>query len=355
MFNKSKVTTALKGLVGWRQPSNPGYAILDSDNLTSRSGYYINDNPFAKVEYLKDCIDYELISNADFNTFLDRIQETSIADVCSRVFNQADYIDRQLLFQHAQNKVNLEQQQSGFVGYQFCISQEKNVAIRINRVLCDFYGTGSITLYLFNSEQKTAVSTKTIAINSDHVVSSLGWELDNSGNTYKGKYYIGYVVNGDVTPYKRDYENSNLQSCITYLNVQSVEVAGHTSAVLFDLDNAENTSNTHGLNFDISVYDDYTDLIINNEVLFSRAVYLNTCITSISSYLNSLRSNRIERLGKENLLRATVEIEGQTGENALKITGLRPQLNGELKTIAKEIQKLKDGYTGINLKMITLS
>jgi len=41
MINITKIQTALSGLVGFKQPYNPDYAIVDSTNQASSSGYYI--------------------------------------------------------------------------------------------------------------------------------------------------------------------------------------------------------------------------------------------------------------------------------------------------------------------------
>ncbi len=59
MFDKTKLNTSLYGVVGFRQPLNPTYAVVDASNLISRTGYIINDNPYAKVEFLFDNMDFE--------------------------------------------------------------------------------------------------------------------------------------------------------------------------------------------------------------------------------------------------------------------------------------------------------
>jgi hypothetical protein len=357
MFNKTKISDNLYGIVGWRQSNNPDYDILDSDNCASRSGYYINDNPFAKIEYLKDTQDYPDLTDDNFNENIANLQKSAITDICSRVFNEASYIDRNLLFINEHNKVNIETLISnGFVGYEIEIDSTKNIAIKITRLICDFANTGEFTLYLFSSAKKHAIYSQVITVVSDNHVETLNWVLDNTNNLYKGSYYIGYFTDEfSLQPYSRDYENSNVQSCFSFLEIEPFNVPNTIDDRLWDLTKMQGESNCFGLNFDITVYEDYTDLIIQNEHLFARAIYLNCVIMAINSYVSSITSNRNERFSKENLLRATVEIEGQTGENALRITGLRPQLNAELKTITQEIEKLKEGYFGKSIQIITLS
>lgn len=70
MLDVSKIKSSLSGLVGFEQPFNPDYDIVDLENLLSESGYYVTSNAYAKIEYIKDCQDYKDISDADFNTVL---------------------------------------------------------------------------------------------------------------------------------------------------------------------------------------------------------------------------------------------------------------------------------------------
>lgn len=376
MFDHTKITGSLYGIVGFRQPLNTDYAVIDADNLISRSGYIINDNPYAKPEFLYDNMDFVSAvpavadnplttgvdesapakATTDFNVLLKNLQKSAISDICSRVFNQADYIDRNLMFVNAMNKVNLETMPTGFVGYRLRIANDKNVAVKITRCLLDFSGTGSITLLLFNTASKTALQTKAVTITSDHQEVVLNWVIDNQSTTYKGEYYIGYVSNElAVTPYKRDYENSVVASKISMIDYYSVRVLNHTAASLFDLTKIEGDANTWGLNFDITVYEDFTNQIINNEHLFARAIYLQSVINCIRNYSTSLRSNRNQRISNELINRAIIEIEGQNAEGTLRIVGLRSELTKELASVAKEVQKLKDGYFSNGITMTTLN
>ena len=96
MFNASKIKTNLYGVVGFRQPFNPTYAILDVDNSSSASDQWVSENQHCKVEFLYDTQDYSGLSDAEFNEALKNLQEDAIVNTCSRVFNKPDYIDRQV-------------------------------------------------------------------------------------------------------------------------------------------------------------------------------------------------------------------------------------------------------------------
>lgn len=359
MFNASTISGKLVGSVGFRQPYNPDYAIIDSDNLASRSGLFVTDNPMIKVEYIKDNQDYISISDADFNTFLKNKQKDSIIAVANAVFNMPDFIDRQVLYKNASNKVDLETLPNGFVGYKIQVDSNKNIAFEITRMLLDFSGSGDIELMLFNTASKTPLFTEVVTISSDHQEVELNWIVDNSGDTYKGDYYLGYLSNyvdiGTLQPYKRDYNFGEVESIITHLCIQKGYVNGHTTNTLFDLEDWDGMSETTGINPDITIYYDFTDLIVQNERLFARAIQMDMQINFLSEMLHSLRVNRNERLGEKHTLKLIVEIEGQTSDSAVKVTGLRPLLFRELGRVKNEIEKLRDGYFGMGYFTDTLS
>jgi hypothetical protein len=356
MFNRTTVITDLYGLVGFRQPLDPDYDVVDANNLVSRSGYYVNDNPFAKIEILKDVQDYRSASDAQFNAYLKQIQQTAISNVCNQVFNRRSFNDRNMLYKNAQNLDTVETLPTGFVGYRIEVTPEKNIAFKITRVLCGFSGTGTFTLYLYNTGQKTAIQSKEITITKAGQEVILNWEVNNTGETYKGDYYVGYLTKDlTIEPYARDYRNSNVLSKYSGIDIYPVSFPKHTAVTIPNLKHEQGSSLAFGINLDITVYDDFTDLIIQNENLFAYAIYLDCVIMFLSNYLSSLRSNPNQREGGQNIARIMAEIEGQDGENVSKITGLRPSLLGELANINKEIQKLQAGYFGDEPQIITLS
>ena len=344
MIDVAKIQDSLIGLIGFKQPFNPDYAIVDSDNQLSKSGYFVTDNPYSKIEYIKDNQDYLQISNADFNTVLKQLKESAISNVCNQVFSEYDFLDRNLLFKNATKKVNTNVLPIGFVGYEIEVCNVKNVAFKINRVLLDFQGTGTIKLLLWNTSSLYPLYTKEITITSDHQSEVLDWVLDNSNNTYKGDYYIGYNTQGlTVTPYARDYENGNVMSNFKYLEIEQISVKNHNSEQLFDVSTYDGLSEDTGLNLDISVYDDYTDFVINNSYLFARAIQLDCQIQCIQLYLSSLRSNINQALSSQLYEKIMIELEGTSADSMIKVKGLKNQLIGEITSIRNEIQKIKIG------------
>lgn len=356
MFQVDKIKSNLYGIVGFRQPFDPAFSILDTDNQISRSGYYVTDNPYVKIESILSVQDYKDISNDDFNLYLKRKQESSIINVCNQVFSGFDYIDRNLLYKNANNKTEQESLQDGFVGYKICVSSEKNIAFKITRVLLDFDTTGDFKLLLFNTNKSEPIYSKDITITDAQQEVILNWAVDNSDVTYKGDYYLGYIKTTDTPiPYKRNHNNSSRMSYFSKLSFDKVQVKNHLTETLFDLDLEDGLSEDIGINPDITVYDDFTSVILQNEHLLARAIYLDMIISVLRDYSYSLRSNGSERKSEDLAIRILAEIEGQTGSDVLTITGLRPQLLGEISQIGMELKKLRVGYFNNSIKSSTLT
>ena len=352
MIQVSKIQNALIGIVGFNQPYNPSYAIVDADNLLSESGYFVTDNPYAKIEYIKDNQDYLKITDTDFNLLLNDIKKRSISNVCNQVFSDYDFIDRSLLFKNASNKTVLEVLPIGFVGYRIKVTSEKNIAFKISRVLLDFDGAGTFTLLVFNSSKKEPIYTQEVTITTDHQEVVLNWTLDNSNDTYKGDYYIGYLTDSlTVTPFKREFEDANILTSPTNLYIERIKVVNHNTDTLFDLQDIDGLSEDSGLNFDISVYEDYTDFIINNKMLFARAIQLDCIISCVQLYISSLRNNANQT--QSNLLyqKIMMELEGSDASSPIKVKGLRNQLLGEITSIKAEISKMQKGFVKQGLIM----
>ena len=351
MFDKTKVENGLLGLVGYRASLSPDFFVLTPANLQSDSGYYVNDSPYAELETLKDTLSYSSIDEIGFNSRLSQLTNSAITSVCNAVFHSKDhpdFIDRQYQFKNASNKINTESLDTGFIGEKIRIAKKNSVAIEITRVLMDFSGTGDITLYLYNTNSIQPVETKVVTIASDHQIVDLNWKLNNTDGLNGGDWYIGYYTDeaaaSSLAPYERDYNNASYESSITYVDLFKTFVKDHVDRNLWDLDKEEAESKTTGMNLDISVYYDYTDLIIQNKFLFADAICLEAAILFLNQIKASLRANKGQRIANANLTEIETSIEGQTSDKYQKVTGLRPSLNKQLELIQRKINSLVHGY-----------
>ena len=356
MFDVSKVNSSLFGEVGFQQPIDPDYDIVDSANQEARSGRYFTDNSFVKIRSIKDTQDYSDISDSEFNNVLENIQNRSITAILDKIFDEPDFIDRQVLYKYANNKINTEVLPDGFVGYEINQSIAKNLTFEIKRVILEFQGTGDITLLLYNSAKNEPIKTQLVSVTSSLQEVELNWKIDNSDTYYKGKYFLGYLTDGvTILPYDRDYENAKIPSNLEGLCFNPISVTySPITNELFDLDDINNVSETWGLNPDIVVYDDFTDFIIQNRRLFSPSIQLQGQITCIQQYISAIRSNINERYSKEFVNNAIFEIEGIQTES-LKKQGLKTLLSIEISRLKKEIRRMQNGYLSKGFISVTRS
>jgi len=355
MFDKTKVE-AMVGIVGIKQPLNPTYAIIDAPNLLSSSGYFVTDIAHVKIEFFKDSQDFEAIDDTDFNDLLRGVQKSAITDVCNLVFNTPDFQDRNLFYTNPSNNVDAEILIDGFVGYEIKVKKEKNFAFKITRVILDFKDNfGDIVLQLYNTGDPNPLQEKTITITEQHQVEALDWVIDNSGDTYKGDYYLGYIKSGTTpTPFKRDYNNSDTISKITGLSIWPMEVQGHSGSILFDLNATEGLSENIGINPDILCYDDYTDFILRNRTLFAPAINLKMAILMLNTSTSSLRVNRLQAISSQDTERMLQTLNGvDIGNGKLRVKSLHSQLNSAIETIQTEVSKLQLGFNGGRIMVAT--
>lgn len=356
MINAAKISSKLMGLVGFRQPYNPALPTLTAANLESRSGLIINDNPLVKIDFLKNTEDYIDLSDADFNTQLENKQKDSIISVCNSVFNKKSFLEQSLIYRNAMNKINTESLPDGFVGYEIEFDNVNDVSINIKRVLMEFSGTGNVDLLLYNSASKSVLKTKTINVTSDLQEVVLDWTLDNTDNYFQGSYFVGYISTGlSITPFKRDYEKSNIETEYNNIDIRKIIVNGFVAGNLFDLTKIENTSLSTGLNLDISIYKDFSNIIIQNENLFAQAILLDIQISCLSQYLAAMTSNKDQRNAEQKTIRIIQEIEGQQGgQGFVKITGLRSKLIRSIDDIREQIENLTKDFLGERIYSGTL-
>lgn len=346
MFDVNLIKQELKGLVGFRQPINPKFAIVDATNQLSKSGLFVTDNTYAKIEYIKANIDYARADNTQFNQILTNIKETSATSICSQVFIDDDFIDRNLIYTQTQNKIEEIDLPIGFVGYRINIDENKNVAIRINRAIFEFVDDKEFDLLVFNSNIKEPVETVTISSTSFYKAETLDIMLNNIG-FYKGSFFIGFVNDGTFKTYRKNYLDSIHRNTIKHTCIVPIIVSNYTGTDLFDLNEARETSEYSGFNLDITIVDDYTDFIITNKFLFARAMYLDCIISCLNIYASSLRSNSDERNAEELYRKIMVEVEGtRPDDNVITIRGLRPQIIYEISQIREQLLKLRGGFFG---------
>ena len=344
-FDLSKIQAAFVGLVGIRQPFDPAYQKLDVSFESSSSGLFLDDISNYKTEFWIDTQDYKNISDTDLSTRMGQIRDGAVSSVISQVFTDPSYIDRNKLFSQTFDRQNIINQQGDaqtFYGYEVIAGQEKNLAFKVTKCTLEMVGAGDITIQLYNSSKLEPLFSQVVTIGGGTSLEEveLNWIVDSTMIPYKGSYFIGYYKNSNVQPIDRNYEGGDLMNAIKGIEVDRVMIQDDFT----NLASLSYESDHNGLNFDITTYYDYTDLVLQNKFLFSKSLQMTWAMTIMLYYSSSFRVNRKEREGKELVASIIRAIEGQKGKDVLRIVGVRELLAGELVRLREEIDKVKHGY-----------
>ena len=349
MINVAKIQSGLKGLVAVRQPLNPVNDVLEATSYVSKSELFLDDVEHFNFEFWKDCQNYAEATDDDYQAKWEQLEGSILNNVMAQVFNKPSYIDRNLIYSNPFDRnelITISTDSTQFYGYEIKISDKKNIAFCISSVKIEgksIGGVGDLVVQLFHSSQDEPIKEQTITTTDDGTLQTvqLDWYIDMSDNYYKGQFYLGYYVPEFIfSPYERNFERSNLMNTIQELCIRRIERLGDFTS-LEDMD----TSDQHnGLNFDITVYTDYTDLIVQNQFMFAKAIQLQWVSSILAMIVSSNRSNRNERVGKEMISLIMLTLEGQNGFGLQKVKGLREQVAGELARLQIEMDKLTNGY-----------
>jgi len=335
------------GIVGYKQPTISTYAIVDEDNLVSSSGLYVQGaSRIATIKNLKLLMEDDDISDEDFNTYLTEIINEASSNVLNQIFSEKPNLLRnELLYKEEYDFQHPLTLGTAFVGVEISVINKKELSNVINNIILSFNGTGTISLKLFQSGNKTAIQTKEVSVTDGETNSIVNWVLDYTSGV-GGKYYLGYLTSAlAISPYDREYEMASIPTSFGHFNVRPIKVVDWDSATLFDVNDIEYTSEIWGINLDMSTYWDYTDLVNKNKALFAKAVQIQAAIEILKVIAASTRSSETERIIKS---RADLELNGNKyNKNIPESVGIINDLNGE-------IERLRKIFSEPRIKRVTL-
>lgn len=317
MYDIPTIKTNLSGVVGWRQPLETEFAILDAANLTSSSGLIFQGvHRLVTVENIKNSLP-ESLSDAEFNTELLNMQKDAIQKIVQSVFQLKKprtkaLLDKLRLYDNANVKDDLLPSVAGrWVGYEIDLAKNNNLKVVIDALGSEFNGIqAGVTISLFHSSQKAAVVTfslDTIALDSkfDDLTGFIMDYLTFVGGTY----YIGYEQDdlGVVQALGRSFDVSEVPNKPKHFDIRPIRVENYVGPDLFDIDDIEISSETHGLNFEFTTTADITNLISDQKQTFADLISKQMAIDVLTTMIYSIRTNAIK---EETRRMALLELKG---------------------------------------------
>lgn len=298
MIAWEKILSELVGVVGWRQSTVTGDVVVDANNLAASSGLFVQGaHPQITVKNIKSTQEDKSITDANMNIVLANLVKDGISNVLNYVFPNSDIYDNDLLYKHESDFSNPLTTFSGFVGYEINTAASKNIISILNKIILQFNGSGNVKLLLFNSGVKIPIQTKTVAVTADtNITAVLDWVLGYI-TAPAGKYYLGFLTTGmTIYPYNRVFSWANIQHHFNSIVLVPIFVPNWTSETLFDIKNIVYRAETFGMNFDITIARDYSNVILQTKDKFAKAIQLSTAVQALAMMTSTGRINPEERV-----------------------------------------------------------
>lgn len=336
-FNYSRVMSAMIPRLGWKQ--SPDNAV-DSSNLISLSGRYFNDGSFHPTVTLSNIKSSfgtgAFANNTQLNAELLQIKKAAIISALTSVFNESELIERKMLFDRCGNN-DLEIPSAGkFVGVRFKIAGDK-YALKINSIQLYFNEEVTFNLYIFHDTQTAPIWQQSVTTEAGATVAiplSSELILNYLGTNYStGHFYLGYFQTDLGTAKAVDEEKHiSKKFCFGAEFFQADKVG--TS---FNKKQISCSSQTFGINADVTVLRDHTESIIRQAYLFDNAIGLQVAYNVVKQFIYSNRRNQDERMAKdvmgENVI-LSYEMEGAApAMGVAKTSGLQTRISEELKRL----------------------
>lgn len=318
IYDLTATQTGLVGLVGWRMPQVPEFAIVEAANEASSSGLFFQGfNKLVTISNLRNSLPEEL-SDAEFNEELRRLTNDAIAKVLLAVIQKKkpqvkDLLERFRLFDRANVRDELiDNVANTFVGYEIDPARNNNLKAVINAIGTEFDGVATFDIYLFHSSKTAPVATKSVTtlVGESSFTSVTDFIMPYlNGSSVGGKWYVGYQQDdlGAVKAQNRGFEDSDTQNASKYLGIRPIVVEGYTGTNLFDIADVKDSNNTHGLNFKFSVSSDFTGFFIDQKNSFANLIGYQVAMDVLHIIINSTRNNEIK---KETRNLAMIELKG---------------------------------------------
>jgi len=310
MFDSDTIQTAGSGMTGWKSSTHDDYATISSLLKSPTSGLYVNSLPGVTIETASKARSEESLAD-----YLDNIHSEELRQIVNTfVHNIKDQLhSKELLsnvtliqkFHDYSSKIT---QDSRFVGYVISPQPSKSIKAQITHVGFEADAAQSLTMYLFESSQKSAISTFTYTSTS---ADSLDWtdvtseslEIEYDADSYGAgtKYIIGYFeddLSGQA--YQVDYLNTANQArkilnrylAISPLYVDSSKLDGTNIPDRESLDGAISTKHP-GFNLRFNIKCDITNVLSDNIQMFARPHQYAVAVRVLSDALAATGINPI--------------------------------------------------------------
>lgn len=353
-INETVVVPRLAARLGWLNPTEGRYGKVDCDNQKTVSGRCFNDDsihPIVTIQNLYDCQADPHISDSAFNKYLVQLRKSNVISMLTQVFDRPQFIGSGFVYERPEHTVLTPIANSGrWAGIRIQITKG-DYGVHLQNAVLLFNGAATFNLYLYHSMtdgkdtvndvenvdvkyiKKWAVTTKA----NKQVNVELDYYINYSNSDFKGgAWFLCYKQDdlGDV----KALDFSACRNCYTGMQALSFlsDADGEDD---FNRDVYPTSSQMYGLNIELGVYNDLSNLIINNAPQFDYLQGLLMAARTIEIIYNSTQSNVKQRVGKENLAILYRDLNQVTTVENPMSPGLKSQIMKEMGRLRKMFNK----------------
>lgn len=272
-------------------------------------------------------------------------------------------LENRSIFNGSGRITDIVNETSNFAGFELVPVRADGVVTKLNKVGLQFIGTGDITLYLFHSSQINPIKEITLSRTKDGSMEWFdltNWHLPYSSSTIDsgGSWYFVYDqsnIAGQKAIRKEldwskppcstcDYEErSGFDVWSKYLQIHPFKINGVDSNApkLWDVSkNIYTYTSNYGINFQLTIECDATDLIIQQKKAFQSIIGLQLATDMMREFAHNpnFRIGRTQQNFTKNEI--LYEIDGDS--QGYKKSGLMYELKNAMKAVDLDSTKFSD-------------
>ena len=318
MMQPNTLLPTFQALVGWRRPDDSTLAYVqnaDRDYLyESHSGYFFNDlSSLVRLEYL----DKVRPEQEPLETYLERLTNAAILDTLDQYYRQrlrSTYAKTLLSPEPVVNGAGYYRDtvvgQGRFVGMEISLRDNRSLAVHLSKVSLQLTTPQAVPLriYLYEAGQLQPRATFDLEYSSTNSVHWYSLKHENQDvylqRDLMGLYYLGYYEEDlDGSAIIKDYDGLYCGHCRHYSKQLNEYVSVHPISLpaaaldisrdLFRMEDTVREGNNFGLNLQLSVYCDLTNVISRERMLFAKAIQLKGAIKALNDMFTTPETSRL--------------------------------------------------------------
>lgn len=353
-FNLAEVKQALYGRLAWRPSTKAGSPVPTGTNATSKSGRFYNDfHPLCSLEIIKELQDNPQLTDLQLNQELESLSVSVMMGALNGVFNEPEYLERGVDFISNGEQNDREIPNAGlFVGRLIRPAVLPDISLQIDAVNLYFNKDLTLPIYLYQHGQRNSIKSLDVDAHAWERtrVPLEDWIL-RAGLSGRA-FYVGYFQDDVEAAGAMAIDETRLYTDAGLWGLDFIQRVV-TNPGEFDRRQHNSSTWSHGLGLEISAFRDRTADIVKKPGLFDELQGLAMAATILERSIHSLRSNKTERILKEQLISlGFMELTGALpAPDGPKIQGLKQRIDREISRIKKTFNPNDRGasYSSLDL------